>query len=79
MLVVNDSGKLQNIQIKRDMAGNHLMKNGTTFKTIDDLINSLMEGSKTPLLSKHPDSPGAPLYLRAGRTAASSLDDDADA
>lgn len=77
MLVVNDNGKLQNIQIKRDMAGNHLMKGGTTFKTIDELIQSLMEGTKTPLLSKHPASPGAPLFLRAGR--ASSLDDDADA
>eukprot|EP00039_Didymoeca_costata_P020018 m.339739 g.339739 ORF g.339739 m.339739 type:complete len:201 (+) comp18942_c0_seq1:80-682(+) len=71
VLVVNDHGKVQNIQITRDMAGNHMVKGGTPFPSLDQLIASLGQGSSNPLMSTHPDSPNVPLYLRTGQAVSS--------
>jgi hypothetical protein len=65
---VNDHGNIQNLQILCDDQGFQLPR-GAHYEDIDQLIVSLSKGSTRPLLSKHPEHKGEPLYLKAGRVA----------
>ena len=76
VLVVNDHGTLQNIQIHRSDRGFNLAR-GEPFATIDELIMSMTKGAAKPLLSKNAEHKGEHLYLRAGRVVTS--EDAADA